>query len=367
MSAEAEAVKSLMKELQEQSANQMEALMQKFMENSEKTNSLMKEANKDKDKTHKEVFDDKFAKGFKTFDGKQENWKHWILKFKNRIKMKSKDVHDLLLSLEILEHPMDDMTNYMQFEKVSSELYDVLCDLMEGTALIQIQNVDGENCLEAYRKIFRFYNPVTPAKLLKKLVEIVKPPKIEKMEDSIMMLEQWKLKLSEATRDFGEEMKLSNSMQIAIATSMMMPDIQETIYPHAETIKNFKAFEEKITTLISNKVDMGPVPMDIGKIEADWYRYHQEHSCQMTNQGEGDMVETELGWVTVGSGMCFNCGGFGHLKVNCPSPLKTNDGKGNGKAGMARADLVRAVTERVTEKVVVMIRVRAVVKAAARG
>ena len=61
MSAEAEAVKSLMKELQEQSANQMEALMQKFMENIEKTNSLMKEANKDKDKTHKEIFDDKFV------------------------------------------------------------------------------------------------------------------------------------------------------------------------------------------------------------------------------------------------------------------------------------------------------------------
>ena len=31
--------------------------------------------------------------------------------------------------------------------------------------------------------------------------------------------------------------------------------------------------------------------------------------------------------------MCFNCGGFGHLKANCPSLLKINDAKGGGKAG----------------------------------
>ena len=53
----------------------------------------------------------------------------------------------------------------------------------------------------------------------------------------------------------------------------------------------------------------------------------------MPYQNEEEMVETELGWVSVGSGMCFNCGGFGHLKANCPSPLKINGTKGGGKAG----------------------------------
>ena len=101
MSAEAEAVKGLMKELQETNQKQMTALMDTFLA---KLQSMEKEKPKDSDTTHKEVkkdvFDEKFVKGFKSFDGKQESWKHWILKFKNRIRMKSKETHALLEKIE---------------------------------------------------------------------------------------------------------------------------------------------------------------------------------------------------------------------------------------------------------------------------
>ena len=202
---QAEALKNLMKELQEQNRAQMESLMEAFVKQTERTEKP-KETDTTYKEPRKEVFDEKFTKNIKGFDGKQENWKSWILKFKNKIKMKSQEAHKFLGMIEQKPEPCDDefMIEHVEYQNMSSELYDVLCDLMEGTALIQIQNVEDNNGLEAYRKIFRFYNPVTPAKLLKKLVEIVKPPKIEKMEDSILMLEQWKLKLLEATNDFGK-------------------------------------------------------------------------------------------------------------------------------------------------------------------
>ena len=47
-----------------------------------------------------------------------------------------------------------------------------------------------------------------------------------------MMLEQWKLKLNEAFKDYGDDMNLSPKLQIAIATGMMPSDIQEIIFQH---------------------------------------------------------------------------------------------------------------------------------------
>ena len=233
-------VQAMMAQLQAESAKQMQEFMttilKQITENEQKTQQQeVGEGSKpkDKDRTIKETFDEKFIKRLKNnFDGKQENWKTWIFKFKNQVKLKSKQVHEVLNTIEKKEHPITDeeMDEYNGDDWVM-ELYDVLCEVLEGTALVQIQNVKDNNGLEAYRKIFRFYNPTTPAKLLKKLVDIVKPPKIEKIEEAVSMLEQWKLKVNELNRDFGEkEPPLSEKMQIAIATSMMPHDVQEIIF-----------------------------------------------------------------------------------------------------------------------------------------
>ena len=60
---------------------------------------------KDKDPTDKEkkdnqIFDEKFMKRLKTFDGKQESWKIWVFKFKNAMKIKNKDLWEVLNKTE---------------------------------------------------------------------------------------------------------------------------------------------------------------------------------------------------------------------------------------------------------------------------
>ena len=113
-----------------------------------------------------------------------------IFKFKNAVKMKSKDVWQLLEETEMksakwneseLELNFNDEAGTKPWLQWRLELYDVLCEVMDGIALTQVQNITDGDGIEAYRKLYRYYNPTTPAKLLKKLCEIVKPPKIEKM------------------------------------------------------------------------------------------------------------------------------------------------------------------------------------------
>ena len=267
----------------------------------------------------KQIFDDKFLKKVKAFGGDQASWKQWIFKFRNQIKMKNKVIWGILNETELMKEKWseEDLNikdpNHFQW---NTELYDVLCEVMEGNTLTQVQNISGDDGIEAYRKLCRFYNPTSPAKLLKKLCEIVKPPKCERDEEITTMLENWKRKCNEAAKDFGTDYQLNEKLQIAIATGMMPNTIQELIYQHAEGFKDFKEFEEKMLTLVSNKLEIEPVPMDIGRLEEEWYKYYGFD----TNQQDAETNEQELGWVSVASGQCFNCGGHGHVKSNCPSP-----------------------------------------------
>ena len=61
---------------------------------------------KDKDPTDKdneyikEMFDEKFIKKLKIFDSKQENWKTWVYKFKNAMRIKNKLMWKILEDTE---------------------------------------------------------------------------------------------------------------------------------------------------------------------------------------------------------------------------------------------------------------------------
>ena len=73
----------------------------------------------------------------------------------------------------------------------------------------------------------------------------------------------------------------------------------------------------KIRSVVSNKVAMmeGPTPMDVGKID---------HECKSENL-EDDVAA--VSWST----QCLGCGGWGHLRRECPSGA--NDGKGGQSLG----------------------------------
>ena len=75
----------------------------------------------------------------------------------------------------------------------STELYELLSDHMYGDALLKVQNVEENDGLEAWRRIYRSFNPTTPSRALQVMVDILKPQKVDKDENVIQMLEKWEL------------------------------------------------------------------------------------------------------------------------------------------------------------------------------
>ena len=130
----------------EASKNEMKAFMTELVKTlksgggeaaeDKKTNDKDDQKNKDK------IFDDKFIKKLKPFDGKQENYKNWLFKFKNALKIKNKQFHDILTETEEREHEWgtdldEKLENNVQ---IGIELYEVLCDLFGALPLFRFSS-----------------------------------------------------------------------------------------------------------------------------------------------------------------------------------------------------------------------------------
>ena len=61
--------------------------------------------------------------------------------------------------------------------KVAGELYDLLCLCLKGDPLILIQGVTSMNGFEAWGRLFRRFNPVTPARALQAMIAVMVPPR----------------------------------------------------------------------------------------------------------------------------------------------------------------------------------------------
>ena len=324
-----EQLKMIMSELVAQT---IATVLEKMQEDKAKDKSREEEAEGGNRK--RRVLDEKFQKRIKEFSGQQGDWREWHFKFKNQMKLQKIELWKAMNETEAKKDEWGKGEVAMEYgekmEDWSMELYELLCESMGGEALIKVQNVEENDGLEAWRRIFRSFNPTTPAKALQVMVDIVKPPKIEKDAEVETMMEKWELKVGMAAKDFGKDLQLSEKMKVAIATSMMPSTIQEMIFQHAENLEDFKAFKEKVSSLVSNRVAVERVPMDIGSMqegqegywrEALWY----EPQVDWLGKGKGKGK---------GKGVCFNCGLPGHIARDC----QKGGGKGKGKDAGGKGD-----------------------------
>jgi hypothetical protein len=251
------------------------------------------------------------------FSGQTAQWSDWVFSFKRSIRAASKEVYDLMdevekMTADVDEDSLEDLHVDANVEKLSGELYDVLCQVCLGEALSVIRVVDDCRGFLAWQKLYRKYNPRTMARAIRLMGEVTSPPKVRDLSEVEGALNKWTEKVKQLSREFGEDIR--EGMKIAIVTSMMPPEIQDYVYTNIKEGAKAEAMIEKIKSVVGNKVAMmgvKPVPMEVGEVVPDgaW----------------SESWEEEVGAVGMHV-QCRQCWGYGHLQRECPTK-----GKGKGK------------------------------------
>lgn len=327
--------------------------------------------------------DSKHFKRLETFDGAENTWKEWYFNFSVIVKTCSTKVGDMLKDVEnasseitvlaVKQRASERAWTEDDYEKYSAEMFSVLCQLTKGEANVTVRTATDQCGFVAWHLLYTRHNPRTPARFLMALQEAVRPPQVKDVRVLGKAVEEWEVKCAALTQDHREG--LTEKVRVAVLINMIPRDLQDMVYQGCTAGKelNYKEIRDKIMAVVSNRVQISlPTPMEIGEVgggEAeggwdgeDWsieaigggtcYRCggvgHFSRECptakgkgvESKGKGKNNFWEQVKGksdhqkgnfWDKgkgkkgggkgdPGKGMkCFNCGGLGHRKAECPS------------------------------------------------
>ncbi len=212
-------------------------------------------------------------------------------------------------------------------EKYSAEIYDLMCQSISGEPLQIIRAVDDMEGLDAWAKLAGKYSPKSLAIAVRLVGMVTNPPRVTDLSKAEMELDKWEDMVKTLRRDFKDN--FSDTVKVGIVTTMMPTSVQELIYQSIGKTICYEDVVQKVRAVVSNKVAMaagkGPSPMDVGEIQHKFY-YDAYGGCE-----DEDDASNEVGAVSANT-QCHVCGGWGHMKRECPSALATKGkGKGRGK------------------------------------
>ena len=136
-----------------------------------------------------------------TFGGKDAHWREWAFQFKVAIKAIDNSVAEILAKVEVEEeaHKLEDLElefGNLEVEKAAGELYDLLCLCLKGDPLALVQGVTSMNGFEAWGRLYRRHNPVTPARALQAMIAVMVPPKVKDVRELPNEIENGKARYS---------------------------------------------------------------------------------------------------------------------------------------------------------------------------
>jgi hypothetical protein len=132
------------------------------------------------------------------FNGEEDKWKEWSMKFKGI----TKEIDPELFSmLKWSEEQQDEVTiedaalefRGVDAEGYSTKVYNRLMQYLTGPAFTIHQSVADENGLETWRRLTRRFNPLTPMRGLQLMLRIMVPGKIKKGQDVQTVVNKWEV------------------------------------------------------------------------------------------------------------------------------------------------------------------------------
>ena len=110
-------------------------------------------------------------------------------------------------------------------DKLSGELFDILCTVCKSEALSIVRSEEGMQGFQTWHKLHLSYNPRTMARAMMTMVEAVCPPKISHLTNFEVSVRAWEEKLRVLER--GVEERVSSKLRMAILTSTLPPNLQD--------------------------------------------------------------------------------------------------------------------------------------------
>ena len=256
-----------------------------------------------------------------TFDGKDDDWKEWALRFRAIVKEVDVNVYDAMKWAEeqpdeITEDELSDKFGEDDAVKYATSVYNRLIHHLRGPPLMLHQAVMNENGLETWRVLSKRYNPMTPMRGIQLMLKTVVPGRIKKGEDVQAKINKWEGYVNALQRDYKET--VSDMMKIGILIHMMPEDLQDHVLQHADRLREYKLVKEKVVNLTDARMRLkDPNAMDVGYAGKDDQEY----------QSESYDDNQEVGTVGFDT-QCYRCGGYGHRSDQCATPKGVGKGKG---------------------------------------
>ena len=139
-------------------------------------------------KGNRRVLDAKGVARVESSGGKEAQWKEWAFQFKVAIKAMEGTVAEIMSKVEVEEdgHKLEELElehGNLEVTKAAGKLFDLLCLCLRGDPLVLVQGVTSMSGFEAWGRLYRRFNPVTPARALQAMISVMVPQKVKDVKD----------------------------------------------------------------------------------------------------------------------------------------------------------------------------------------
>jgi hypothetical protein len=255
-------------------------------------------------------------KNLKQFDGKQQDFEEWNVKFRSLICAGDRRVGQLMKSIET-ECSEDELAKgkFNQLEPEFSErdetfiaespagMFDVLLNITTGEANAMVRRSSGMGWL-AWKRLTSSLNPRTLASGIKAISAVLTPPKVIHSMKADHSLDEWEDKLVKLTTEYGQA--LTAKVKVAVLYGMMPKDLQEKILDECAVNWDQTTESEAATLLTKIKANVrnvakarremaGPKPMEVDRVSAweewnwggEWCDENETEETKTRGEGRG--------------------------------------------------------------------------------